>query len=112
MTARRIVLPITAASCPRLFALCVSVLLDNGAVNREEPYPVAIRLPFRSWHPVADTLLMEMVLASMPEADRETLAIGEDTDAKAVSRRYGLESLARVLDAWFELGMPCDRTPA
>lgn len=99
---------ITAARHPYLFAVCASILLDNGAVNRAEPMPVAVLLPNDDTG--FDMVTMyEWMLERMTDEERETFANGEVTEAQTVTTRYGLGGLSRVLNAWFEEGMPCER---
>lgn len=93
---------VTATTHPRLFALCCSILQDNGAVNRVEPAPTVVKLPW--WEP--DAYLADGVLASLTEAERDTFANGEESEATAVAAAHGLEGLSAILNHWFEQGMP------
>lgn len=66
--------------------------------------------------PHADSLnAFEQQLSTLNLEQRETLAIGEQTEQEELVRDYGLEALHQMLDAFFNDGMRwcscCEATP-
>lgn len=92
---------ITPTSHPRIWAVCLAILHDNGAINRIDPVPTSITLPGQA----VDLSLAEGVLVKLTEEERAIFATGEAVDAGIVSMRYGLAVLHNTLNKWFVRGM-------
>jgi len=95
---------VTATTFPHIWDLCLRVLYDNGAVNREEPVPTVITLPFDH---VASLLESDVEVMKLTEEEKDTFAFGEHTEALEIAvRNRALALLSTVLNLWFDRGMP------
>jgi len=93
---------ITPTSHPRIWAICLLILHDNGAINRIDPEPTSVTLPGSA----VDLAFVNSLLARLTAQEIETFAIGEQSAAAAVALRFAaLGTLHATLNKWFVKGM-------
>jgi len=114
-------LAVTKADHPLFFELCLTLLHDNGALNREEtahwqePMTFYVPDPDPPWHPTLSFTAVhaEWVLRQLTPEERETFAIGEESaQRQQAGRHLYLGLLSRALDTWFDRGLPTDHPRA
>lgn len=96
---------ITYQQYPQIWRVCLLVLYDNGAINREEPEPRFVQFP-------EDVTAIELgyidfALRALSSADLDILACGEQVDTLRVAvKSQWLALLHVLLNLWFDDGMP------
>lgn len=92
---------ITAATHPCLWACCLALLHDNGAINRVEGTPHRVDLPLSA----LNASLADWMVARLTDAERSAFVYGEEGEATAIAAQHGLGVLHAALNTWFEEGL-------
>lgn len=97
-------LNIFTESYPCLYELMLTILQANGGVNRTEKPRKYFLLTFDD---IRVLFKGEMALANLTPEERLTLADGEESEQHAICQTSPwLNELYRLLNKWFEQGMP------
>ena len=89
---------VTERSHPTLWSTLMAVAYDSGAYNRLNPQPESVDLDFEP----GVLQIVDFELWQLSPEDRDTFAIGEQSEMEAISQRSsGLKMAHEVLTSFF-----------